>query len=402
MSVHAAADQPSRRAHDRAGLFLITLASLFLVACGSGSGSPPGRPIRIGVIADLSQPPGATYGQALRATLDAGVAQINTTGGVNGRSLQLVYADPRNDPAEAVAQARQLLHVGQVDMLYGGTLDSECAAVQELAGWLGVVYVMGNACAGDALTASTCNAFSFRLSPAGRQVTDPLAAYIAGNLGERWALVYRDSQPGRAQADDWRHSFDQAGAVVAAEIAVPLAAADASQYLSAIPAGGSISGIIIAGTRGDQAKLLESLRESGYDGGYPIAGSGDLAAPQGTTPSPTESPILIGARPSGRHEGDEVEAPGDSTADQAGIAAIRAAMAASGFAGRADSRRLISALERLGAPERADLSASPIIMDPVDHQGRMEEQIVRIQGRSEEVLQRISPDRLPTIGACHV
>jgi ABC-type branched-subunit amino acid transport system substrate-binding protein len=384
-------------------LVAFALGALFLTAGCSGAAGRPGETIRIGAIADLSRQPGSFEGQILRSTLDSTVAQINASGGINGRPLQIVYVDPRDDPAEALAQARRLVSQGQVDVLYGGTLNSECAAVQEIAGWVRIAYVMGNACRSEELTARTCNQYSFRLMPAGRQVTDPLAAYITDNLGKRWAVIYPDYLPGRSEAVDWRDSLNDSGAIIATEIAVPVGVADLSRYLSTIPADNSISGIVLAGSAGDQGRLLETLYQIGIAEWYPIVGSGDWATYRDVVSSAALGHLsLVGIHPVDPYPGDQKLAGAGASNDEAAIMALEAAMIASDFTGRADTRRLIAALENLPNPGSADAPIGPDLMDKTDHQGRMEEDILKIHGQSEEVVQHISPGELPMIGNCQV
>jgi branched-chain amino acid transport system substrate-binding protein len=165
------------RVRGRAAIAIMVMTVLFVVACGSRSAGPSRETIRIGVIADLSQQPGSVRGSRMRSTLDSAVSQINADGGISGRPLQIIYADPRDDPAEALAQVRRLVRQGQVDILYGGTLVSECSAVEELAGWVHVAYMMGSACGAKGVTASACNEYSLRLTPPG--AVDDKAAIMA-------------------------------------------------------------------------------------------------------------------------------------------------------------------------------------------------------------------------------
>jgi ABC-type branched-subunit amino acid transport system substrate-binding protein len=380
---------------------LLTIMMLVISACGSGSGDAPPTPIRVGVIADFSQGPGSVNAHHLRAALEPAIGQINAAGGINGRPLRLIYADPKSDPAEAVAQARRLLGQERVDLIYGGTLDSECAALQELAGWLGFVYFIGSACGRDDLTAKTCNEFSFRLSPAGRQVIDPLAKYLADYVGKRWALVYRDYSPGTTQAADWRDSLSRAGASVTAEVAIPVNAVDVSGYLSATGADEPIDGIIVAGNGSDQLRLLAALRDAGEDDLYPIVGSGDWTAARDAIPNAAANATLIGIRPVGRLDSNEQVPEEGISGDAAAIHAISDAMIASGYSGKPDSKKLIDALE-LVTSGSSGRSLRQILVDSADHQGRMEEDIFRIHDQRENVLQQVSPDQLPPLGRCHV
>jgi ABC-type branched-subunit amino acid transport system substrate-binding protein len=393
----------SRKGLRQVAFAVLALGVLLLSGRASGATGTPQETIRIGAIADLSQQPGSAEGEILRATLDSAVSKINADGGINGRSLEIVYLDPRDDPAEAMAQVRRLVSRGQVDVLFGGTLNSECAATQELAGWVQIAYVMGSACSGDRLTAGTCNEYSFRFTPAGRQVTEPLAAYITGNLGKRWAIIYPDYLPGKTQVADWRDSLKRAGSSVNAEIAVPVGAADVAPYLATFAADSSISGIILAGPAADQRRLLEELSQIGLAERYPIVGTGDWAGYHDAGSTPAFSDLsLVEIQPVGAFPGDQKSTAAAAASDRAAIMALKAAMLASDFTDRTDTKRLIAALESISISGGKDGSLGQDVMDKADHQGRMEENILKIQGQTVEVVQDVSPGQLPMIGNCHV
>jgi ABC-type branched-subunit amino acid transport system substrate-binding protein len=378
---------------------LLLVLGALLSACGSPSQAPAPRPITIGVIADLSQPPGSINGQALRGVLDPTIARINAGGGVDGRALKVIYADPRDDPAGAVAAARRLIRQDGAAILYGGTLNGECAAIEELVGWTGdAAYMMAGNCDDQALTASSCNSYSFRLAPSGRQLTDPLAGYIVPNIGRRWALVYPDYLPGWSQAQDWRESLTRAGGSVAVEVSlpVPLSAADDMHLLSTISADRSISGIVLAGSNDDQQRLRELLRQGGYSASYQVVMTDGRLTGDAETAASAGNLIGIDPEPGQQTSTTEPRSPSANEVDQLQMLLLRAAMAAARFSKRSDTNRLIAALEQ------TDSSGSPAVFDAADHQGRIAEAIVRYAGQTEEPLSVVAAGDLPPIGSCRV
>jgi ABC-type branched-subunit amino acid transport system substrate-binding protein len=85
--------------------------------------------IKIGVIADQTGPLSPMgCAQANVATLV--VDEINASGGVLGRQLELILEDSATDDAQAAAKASKLVHDDQVDVLLGGIFSSTRQAIK--------------------------------------------------------------------------------------------------------------------------------------------------------------------------------------------------------------------------------------------------------------------------------
>ena len=69
--------------------------------------APAGKPIRIGLIAELSGPLGF-YGLQTSNAAAVVVKQINSQGGLLGRPVELIVRDSQTTVSEAVRQARDL------------------------------------------------------------------------------------------------------------------------------------------------------------------------------------------------------------------------------------------------------------------------------------------------------
>jgi hypothetical protein len=83
--------------------------------------------------------------------------------------------------------------------------------------------------------------------------------------------------------------------------------------------------------------------------------------------------------------------------------ALKSAMVAAKFTGRADTEALISALEKVNLPLGPDAPGGAIIMNPQDHQGAQTMYVYRIAGpQEEEILSTIPADQVPKFNTCHV
>src|SRR5206468_7294719 len=158
----------------------LSLAVVSLVGLPAAPGiaqTASDMPIHIGYMAD-SNGTSAPIAAGMHLGTDLAVQQINGTGGINGHPLQVTYVDPQSDPTQASQMATQLIQTDKVDVLMGAVLSSECLVVQQLVAKLQVVYLPTFGCAAEEFSSASCNRYSFRFEPVGRQQLAPLVDYI--------------------------------------------------------------------------------------------------------------------------------------------------------------------------------------------------------------------------------
>jgi ABC-type branched-subunit amino acid transport system substrate-binding protein len=85
--------------------------------------------IKVGVIADQTGPL-SPMGCAQANVASLVVDEINASGGVLGRRLELILEDSATDDAQAAAKAAKLVQVDQVDVLLGGIFSSTRQAIK--------------------------------------------------------------------------------------------------------------------------------------------------------------------------------------------------------------------------------------------------------------------------------
>ena len=109
----------------RRPVFMATVVAglaMSLTACGSGGGgggsSSGSGPIQVGASVSLT----GTYagdGKYAKEGYDYAIAQINKSGGLLGRKLQMTVLDDKSDPGTAVKLYTKLISQNQVDLLLG-------------------------------------------------------------------------------------------------------------------------------------------------------------------------------------------------------------------------------------------------------------------------------------------
>ena len=407
---------------------------LLAAACGgttSGGGQQAnGSPIKIGLIDD-SGASSAIEGTEMRTNSDLAIAQVNAAGGIKGHPLQAVYVDPQGDAAQAVSMAQQLVQQQGVDVLVGGIFSPECLGIENLVPRLQVAYLSSAGCLSEDFTAKQCNKNSFRLTPAGRQGVIPLSQYIVSTYGSKWAIVYSDYAYGQSQLNAYTVAMQAVGGTLTRKIPIPLNETNVTPYITQIPTDGSINGVINTQAGADVIRSLQVMQQFGIDkkmpvvgvfgkerwaGTYPDVVSGSLAVTNALSDTPSDNKADLDYHKAFRAQlakepnnvqgtlgGPEKAVPGISGYQAyTTITGLKLAMIASGFTGRADTAKLITALENLKAPQGPDFPGGAFAMSKSDHQGAMTSYIAKVNGQKEEILATIPPNQVPAIGSCQV
>jgi len=72
------------------------------------------------------------------------------------------------------------------------------------------------------------------------------------------------------------------------------------------------------------------------------------------------------------------------------------------YDGRADTDKLIGALENLNVAQSADCPDGPMLMNKDNHQGRLTAYLLKVNGQHEEILQTFPSETQPVNGDCNV
>jgi branched-chain amino acid transport system substrate-binding protein len=437
-----------RRARVQRAAVLMVVLVWGLAACASPSGGttaaptsapapagaaaqpPTGSPIKVGVLDDITGV-GAIEGALLRVSTDLVVEQTNATGGINGHPLQVIYVDPKGDATQALQLGTQLVQQDDVDVLAGGIFSPECLGLQGLAAKVGLVYVPLNGCANEQFSTQSCNRYSFRVFPVGRQLYDPLVAYEVKNFGQKWGIIYPDYVLGQSDQAAIAGALQRNGTDFSISIPVPLGEANVTPYVSKIPTDGSIEVLQVSQTGSDLARIMSVIQQFGISQKVKIVTALGKESFAGVYPDAMNGAIIRGARASdglpgnaddaafaaawkamaqkdadiaGPLGGPEKATPGNNNGYNAymSMKALTLAMRAAGFSGKADTEKLITAFENLNVPQGPDFPGGPLIMNKADHQGRVTQYLLQINGQREDILATITADQIPLIGDCQV
>jgi ABC-type branched-subunit amino acid transport system substrate-binding protein len=433
--IETAVSRPSVRRSWWRTVVLAVAGLVAVAACGGGatqgggSQQANGSPITIGVLDDQA-PLTAVEGAEMRVNTDLAVAQINSSGGIHGHKVNVVYADPQADPTKAVALAQQLVQQNNVDVLVGAVLSSECLGVETLAARLQTVYVSSTGCAAEAFTSAQCNQYSFRTTPQGRQVNIPLSQYIVDTYGKNWAIIYPDYALGQSQLAAYKVGLAQAGGVLDQKniIAIPQNETNMNPYISRIPTNGTVNGLINAEVGADLNRASSAIASFGINTKLPIVGvfgkerfagvyppelTGDIGQSPELSDAARENSFDVAYHKAFTAQlakedaaisttlGGAKAVPGDLGYEAyTAIDALKEAMISANFTGRSDTAKLIPAMEKLKAKQGADFPGGDWQMNAPDHQAVATTYIAKINGQQEQVLATLAPDKLSPIGTC--
>jgi ABC-type branched-subunit amino acid transport system substrate-binding protein len=423
----------------RFGLGAVLLVGALLAACGGGgsksggssqsSGQATGSTIKIGDIVDISAGPFAVTGASNHIATDMVVAQVNANGGINGHRLEVVYADAKGDPALALSLGTQLVQQDHVDVLIGAAGSPECLGLQQLAPKLQIVYMPTNGCANEQFSAQSCNKYSFRIDPVGKQQAGPAADYLVKTYGKRWVIMYSDYAYGQSQNEAYKAAFAASGGSVLNSIPVPLGQTDVTPYVTKIPTDGTVDGVFLGAEPQGLARMAAGIQQFAvnkkiaiagvgtreqYGGVYPDALNGSIGTPTVHISDPLpdnkddqafEAAFKDAASKAGQladvFGGASKVVPGQNGyAAYIAVTSLKRAMINAKFSGRADTSKLIDALENLNIPQGPDAPDGSIVMNKPDHQGKTTTFLYKINGQKDEVIATVPTDKIPNIGDC--
>lgn len=173
----------------------------------AAAASDSGEPIKIGALTSLTGPFTA-WGIPSSAGMQLAVDEINASGGVDGRMLELVVVDDQSDAEEGVVQMERLHEEGVVAI--GGTISSgvgqATAAVAEEAQ---VPLFLSKA--GSASILTTDSRYTFRTClPAAPMIAKPWADYVTEQGYTKVGAIVADYA--------WGQSFKSAAESAFAEL----------------------------------------------------------------------------------------------------------------------------------------------------------------------------------------
>lgn len=236
-----------------------SILTLMMVVVISLAACAPPEPVRIGFIGDLSGR-GADLGTGGLSGARMAVAEQNQKGGVNGRPIELVEADDRQDPETSRRAIDRLIDSG-VEAIIGPMTSAVAMAIVGRANEAHVVLlsptVTTNALSGR-------DDYFFRVIPATRDFVGTNAHYALNTLKLRLVRPIYDLN-NRAYSESWlkdyQREFTAGGGRLLDPVAFSSGSALDADALARTALSGKPDGILIIANAVDAAMLCKSLRK---------------------------------------------------------------------------------------------------------------------------------------------
>jgi ABC-type branched-subunit amino acid transport system substrate-binding protein len=375
--------------------------------------------LKVGAPLPLSGP-AAPLGQHSLWGTQAALRVIESRGGVAGRPVQLLVEDDGGRPADAVRIMRKMILQDQVDAVIGGASSVDTVPMLPVAEETKTLLLVTVA-ESDLITADKCNRYTFRLTPDARAKARAMAPFLTSKVAKKWQFVYWDNAYGQSMLKFFTEELARAGGEVVQAIPTPAGTADYSSYLAKLKPPSDAPGIFHSVAGGDAVRLGKQIGEFGIQKKYRLAGTCDVIFPETFDQQAAD---LDGAYIVEQYPVKEM-APLDTPADREfrkvfsevsrGVPAgphsyasyqstfiWKRAVEASGYKGRADTLKVVQAIEGMTGEKSVEFPQGPFTMRKEDHQGLLNLYIWQLRNGQAQ-MQAVVPSResgYPPAPAC--
>jgi branched-chain amino acid transport system substrate-binding protein len=189
--------------------------------------------IKIGEVNSYKAQP--AFLEPYKKGMELAVEEINASGGVNGKKIQLIVRDDNANPGDAVRAAEELISREKVDVLTGSFLSNIGLALTDFAKQKKFFFLAAEPLT-DKIVWQNGNRYTFRLRASTYMQVAMLVPEAAAMKKKRWAIVYPNYEYGQSAAASFKTLLKAAQPDVefVAEQATPLGKVDAGSVVQAL------------------------------------------------------------------------------------------------------------------------------------------------------------------------
>jgi branched-chain amino acid transport system substrate-binding protein len=378
------------------------------------------KPYKIGTLQPLTGV-AASGGKTALVGIQMAVDRINKMGGINGRPIDLIVADDQSKPDVGRRAVEKMVTEDDIDAHVGGFLSNICLACMPVWENHQLVNMIG-VCLDTTLTTTKCNRYTFRTFDYAPAQAVAFAPFLVEKLGKKWHFIYADYAWGQSTRDAYTQEITKQGGTVVGSTGIPLGTADTTPFLTKI--NGDFDGLFAISFAGQAITLANQAYDLGLTKKYKWAGDGAVAE---STNLPALGNKIEGFVGINRYL-PVFEAPLDTAAshkffddavarlkkiDPSGplpdrfvqsnyeaVNALKIGIEKSGFQGRDDTPKLISALEGLEMKEGDDFPQGDKTLRKEDHQAFLREFLFVIKDGKPHILETVPKDKTLVPPAC--
>jgi branched-chain amino acid transport system substrate-binding protein len=243
-------------------------STLSLAMAGSASAQISGDTVKIGFITDISGLYSDIDGQGGVEAIKMAIADFG--GSINGKKIELIFADHQNKADVAASKAREWFDRDGVDMLLGGTNSGTNLSMAKVAAEKKKSFISIGA--GTArLTNEECTPYTIHYSYDTVALAKGTGSAVVKQGGKSWFFLTADYAFGASLESDTSNVVKASGGTVVGSVRHPLSASDFSSFLLQAQASkAQILGLANAG--GDTINTIKAANEFGITKSMKLAG----------------------------------------------------------------------------------------------------------------------------------
>jgi branched-chain amino acid transport system substrate-binding protein len=377
------------------------------------------KPYKIGSEQPLSGV-GAIGGKTAVVGLQMAADRINKNGGIMGRPVELDVVDDESSPAVGRQKVEKMVEEDNIDAHVGGFLSNICLACTPVFLHAKIVNMI-SVCLDTTLTTTHCNRYSFRTYDYAPAQAVGFAPTLR-KMGKKWYIAYVDYAWGQSTRDAYAAEIKKHGGEVVGTIGIPLGTPDMTSYLSKI--NGNFDGLFGIFFGKDGVTYATQAHDLGLSKKYKTAGDGSICEPSNMPALGSKIdgfiainryvPIFDGALNTPYLHAFFNEAkkrlvkiePSNPLPDKyvnsnyEALNALKLGIEKSKFESRADTMKLIEALEGLTLKEGYDFPQGTKTIRKADHQAFPRELIFEVSGGTYHLRTIVPGDKTMVPPAC--
>lgn len=214
------------------GVTLLLLASMVFSACGNNSSSNAENEILVGGIYELTGSI-SSFGQSARNGIELAFEEINSDGGVLGKTLKLVIEDNKSQQADSATAAQKLIQQNKVVALLGPVSSANTLAIAPIAQQAKIPLITGTSTSPET---TQIGDYIFRtcfIDPFQGKV---MSTFAIENLGVKTAAIMIDSSSDYSMglAAVFKETFEAQGGKIVSEVAFSSGDTDFNTILTTV------------------------------------------------------------------------------------------------------------------------------------------------------------------------
>jgi branched-chain amino acid transport system substrate-binding protein len=190
--------------------------------------------IKLGFVADITGS-GFLIALSQRKALEVGIEEINSSGGLIGRKVELIIRDSQLKPELGTVLARELILKDKVDFLIGPTSPSVASAVSQVAKE-NKKLILFHAANNERITTEFGHRYLFQVIPNTYMEGRAVADFLTKKSFTKIAIIGPDIEYGQSQADAFKKQLSaiNPSAQIVKELWVKLGEHDYGPYVTAL------------------------------------------------------------------------------------------------------------------------------------------------------------------------